>query len=587
MGILLNLSSHYNIATILNILSYIILGYNVIFTSIKNITKGHIFDENLLMSIASIGAFLIGKQTEAVTVMLFYQLGEFLQDKAVNNSRRSIIELMDLRPDTVSVEIDGKIEKADPKSLKIGDIFIVKQGEKLALDGEIIYGNTYLDTSALTGESIPKSVGIGDIVLSGSINTSSTIRVRVTKEFSRSTVSKILEMVESAQDKKSHSERFISVFAKYYTPIVTALAAIIMIIPSIITGDITTWVYRGLIFLVVSCPCALVVSIPLTLFAGIGCASKNNILIKGSNYLEMLAKTKEIVFDKTGTITKGNFEVIKAVPEDIIDIAAYSEYYSDHPIAKSIKNAYNKSINSNKIESYTEIPGKGVQAKINGQHILAGNKSLMQSNNIKVPEVLDIGTIIYIAKNNHFYGYLVISDELKSSSKEAIASLNSSSIVTTMLTGDKGEAAVTIAKKIGIRKVYSQLLPHEKVKILEKILDKNKGITAFVGDGINDAPSLARADIGIAMGDIGADSAIEAADIVIMTDDLTKIPLAIKISKSTMQIVKQNIVFSIGIKFIIMFLSTIGIANMWLAIFADVGVALITVLNSLKALHVK
>lgn len=575
------------VCTLLNVASYIILGYDIILQALKNITHGHIFDENLLMSIASIGAFIIGEQTEAAAVMLFYQVGEFLQDKAVDNSRRSIIELLDLRPDTVSVEVNGKIKKVMPNTLNIGDIFIVKQGEKLALDGEITSGETYLDTLALTGESVPISVKPCDTVLSGSINTSSTIHVRVTKEFSESTVSKILEMVESAQDKKSHSERFISVFAKYYTPVVTALAALIMLIPSIITKDVSTWIYRGLIFLVVSCPCALVVSIPLGFFAGIGCASRNNILIKGSNYLEMLSKTTEIVFDKTGTITKGNFKVIKAVPDNIVNVAAYAEFYSDHPIAKSIKEAYNKKIESDKIKDYTEIPGKGISAKIEGKQILAGNKALMDEFNVEIPVVSDFGTIVYIASDNKFSGYIIIADELKENSRDAISKLNAFSINTTMLTGDKEKTAVTIAKETGIKTVHSELLPHKKVEILEEILQRNTGYTAFAGDGINDAPSLARADIGIAMGAIGADSAIEAADVVLMTDDLEKIPLAIKISKRTMSIIKQNVVFSISIKFAIMILSTLGFANMWLAIFADVGVALLAVLNSLKALRVK
>lgn len=575
--------------TVLNISAYIILGYDIILTAIKNIKNGHIFDENMLMSIASIGAFIIGEQTEAAAVMLFYQVGEFLQDKAVDNSKRSIIKLLDLRPDTVSIEVNGEIKKADPKSLKIGDIFIVKQGEKIALDGEIIDGETYLDTSAITGESVPLRVHQGDSILSGSLNTASTIHVRVTKEFSESTVTKILEMVETAQDKKSHSERFISVFARYYTPIVTVLAALIMIIPSIITHDVSTWIYRGLIFLVVSCPCALVVSIPLGFFAGLGCASKNNILIKGSNYLEMLSKTRTIVFDKTGTITKGNFKVTKAVPENISVLGAYAEFYSDHPIAKSIKSEYNGKIESDKIKNYTEIPGKGVSAQINGKSVLAGNKSLMNDFNIEIPNISDFGTIVYISEDNKFLGYLVISDELKPNSKAAIYALNNFSIKTTMLTGDKKETAEFVAEKIGIKSIYSELLPWDKVKILEDIIaeTQNMGYTAFVGDGINDAPSLARSDIGIAMGTIGADSTIEAADIVLMTDDLSKIAQAIKISKHTMRIIKQNITFSISIKFAIMILSTLGLANMWLAIFADVGVALLAILNSLNALRVK
>ena len=577
------------ISSLLFIAAYIILGYDIVLSACRNILKGRIFDENFLMSVASIGAFLVGEHPEAAAVMLFYQIGEKLQDMAVDKSRRSITELMDLRPDYVSIEENGEIKRVNPELVKIGTTIVVKQGEKIALDGVVSNGSTYLDTSALTGESVPRKAEEGDEVLSGSVNTASTIHVRVTKSFSDSTVSKILDMVENAQDKKSQSEKFITTFAKYYTPIVCAAALLVMLIPSIVTGDVKTWIYRGLTFLVVSCPCALVVSIPLGFFAGLGCASKNKILIKGSNYLEMLSHLQAVVMDKTGTLTEGEFKVIKATDDAILKTAAYAEFYSDHPIAASIKSAYGKQIDYKLISDYTEISGKGISANIGGAHVLAGNKRLMEQFGISVSDPNEDGTAIYIAENKKYMGCLIIADEIKADSKSAVSLLNGIGIRTVMLTGDKKEPAEAIAAKLGISEVHSELLPQDKVKCIEDIISSSpeNSYTAFVGDGINDAPVLARADIGIAMGGIGADSAIEAADVVLMDDKPSRIYNAIKISRHTLGIIKQNIVFAIGIKIIIMILSALGLANMWLAIFGDVGVALLAVLNSMRALHIK
>lgn len=577
----------YYINMLVFIASYAVLGYDVVFNAIKGILKGHMFNENFLMSIASIGAFLIGEQPEAVAVMLFYQVGEMLQDKAVDNSRKSIRSLMDLRPDYVSIEDEGEIKEVNPNDVGIGDVFVVKQGQRLALDGIVTDGETYLDTSALTGESVPCHIGIGDEVLSGSINTGATIHVKATKEFSQSTVSKILDMVEHAQEKKSQSEKFITTFARYYTPIVCALSVLVMLIPSIVTGDVKTWLMRGLTFLVVSCPCALVISIPLGFFAGLGCASKNQVLIKGGNYLEMLSNLDTVVFDKTGTLTKGDFEVIKSSSDEALKTAAYAEFYSDHPIAKSIKSAFSENIDQSKISEYSELAGMGIQAKINGDLILAGNKRLMDTNNISVPQIDDYGTIIYVARDNKYLGYIVISDEVKESSKETIRALNRLGIKTVMLTGDKEKTALGVAKELNIKDVAYELLPQDKVAYLEKIINRTNGYTAFVGDGINDAPVLMRADIGIAMGGIGTDSAIDASDVVLMDDKPIRILKAIKISKHTLSIIRQNIIFALSIKVIIMILSALGIANMWLAIFGDVGVALIAILNSMRALNVK
>ncbi len=583
------------IGTALFIISYIILGYDIVLHALKNILNGKVFDENFLMSVASIGAFIIGEHPEAVAVMLFYQVGEALQEKAAAKSRKSITELMDIRPDYANIEKDGQIITISPDKVKIGDIITVKPGERVPLDGNIVSGETFLDTVALTGESVPRKACIGDSVMSGSINTLSPVRIRVEKEFSESTVSKILKMVENAQSKKAKSEKFITSFAKYYTPIVVLLAVIVMLIPPIILGNgFGDWIYRGLVFLVVSCPCALVVSIPLGFFAGIGCASKNGILVKGSSYLENLSKLDTVVFDKTGTLTKGTFAVkeVHSIIEknDLIRYTAYAEYYSNHPIAVSVKNEYNDTINTSLISDYTEIAGMGISAVIGEKQVLAGNEKLMDKNNIDFEKADNyIGSVIYIAIENKFAGYIIISDEIKPDSASAVSALKKMNVKTVMLTGDASKSADYVASQIGIDKVYSQLLPQDKVTKLEEIIGAKNGTkkVAFVGDGINDAPVLMRSDIGIAMGGIGSDSAIEAADVVLMTDEPSKICSAIKISSRTMRIIKQNIIFAIGLKVLVMLLSVIGISTMWLAIFADVGVSLLAVLNSLRALYYK
>lgn len=579
---------------ILYISAYIVLGYDIVWHAVKNILKGHLFDENFLMSIASIGAFLVGEHPEAVGVMLFYQVGEALQERAAQKSRNSITKLMDIRPDYANIEVDGEIKSVSPYSVGIGDIIVVKPGEKIPLDGVITSGETFLDTAALTGENVPRKAAVGDEVMSGCINTGSPIYIKTEKKFTESTVSKILDMAEHAQSKKAKSERFITTFAKYYTPIVVLLAVIIMLVPPLLIGNFRTWIYRGLIFLVVSCPCALVVSIPLGFFAGIGCSSKNGILVKGSTCIEALSKLGIAVFDKTGTLTKGVFEVKEIyadIPEaELIKYAAYAEFYSNHPIAVSIKKAYNENIDTSLIAGYTELSGMGISAVIDGRQILAGNEKLMNENSIAHARAKShAGSVVYIACDGQFAGYIVISDEIKSDSKKAVECLKEQNIETIMLTGDVESSAEYTANEIGIDTVYSQLLPQDKVTKLEEILKSKKPKTtvAFVGDGINDAPVLMRSDIGIAMGGIGSDSAIEAADVVLMTDEPSKISEAVRISSHTMRIVWQNIIFAIGIKMLVMILSVLGISSMWIAIFADVGVALLAVLNSLRALVYK
>ena len=579
---------------VLLIAAYLLLGRHVLLTAVKNIGRGQVFDENFLMAIATVGAFVLGECMEGVAVMLFFQIGELFEHIATNRSRESITELMNIRPDYANIEVNGTITKVSPSEISIGDIIIVKPGEKIPLDGTITSGETYLDTKALTGESVPRKAVTGDTVLSGSLNTGSPIYIKVEKTYGESTVSKILDMVEHAQSKKAKSEKFISVFAKYYTPIVVALALIVMFVPPLFLGDFKTWIYRGLMFLVVSCPCALVVSIPLGFFAGIGCASKNGILVKGSNFIEKLAKLDTVVFDKTGTLTKGVFavkDVYSVIDKDeLIKYAAYAEFYSTHPIAVSVKNAYKNTVDTAKISNYTEISGMGISADIDGHKVLAGNGRLLESNNISHEKAKShIGSIIYIAVDGKFAGYIVISDEIKADSKAAISALKQLNIKSVMLTGDVKRNADYTAEQIGIDKVYSQLLPQDKVSKLEEILSsKNpKKNVAFVGDGINDAPVLMRSDVGIAMGGIGSDSAIEAADVVLMTDEPSKIAKASKISAKTMSVIIQNIVFAIGVKVLVMILSVLGISTMWLAIFADVGVSLLAILNSLRALYYK
>ncbi|MEI6857020.1 heavy metal translocating P-type ATPase [Psychrilyobacter sp.] len=571
------------------VLAYIVSGGDVVLRSFKNIARGNVFDENFLMTIATFGAFFVGEHSEAVGVMLFYQIGEYFQGRAVNNSRKSIEGLMDIRPDFANIKIGNEVKKVRPESVKVGAVIVVKPGEKIPLDGVVISGNAALDTSALTGEALPIDVKSGDNVLSGSINKNGVIEIEVKRDFYNSTVSKILELVENASNKKAETEKFITKFAKYYTPVVVSVAAMTVIIPPLFGGDFNTWLYRALIFLVISCPCALVISIPLGFFSGIGAASKKGILIKGGNHLEALNKVHAVVFDKTGTITKGNFKVTEVVAsgiskEELLYISAHGEIYSNHPIAKSIVRSYGKEIQIEKIKDYKEIEGYGVSLTLEDKKILLGNHRLMEENNINCPQGKEIGTLVYLAVENKFKGYLVISDELKVDSKKAISSLRDLGIKTYILTGDNKSVAADIADKVGIDRVYAELLPDQKVEIFEKIQSEVVGNVIFVGDGINDAPVLARADIGVAMGGIGSDAAIEAADVVIMTDELTKIVDGIAVAKVTRKIVTQNIILVLVIKLVVMGLGLMGEATMWEAIFADVGVAILAIFNSIRIL---
>lgn len=583
------------INNIIYIISYLIVGLEVVKEAIEHIIKGKIFDENFLMAIATIGAFAIGEFPEAVAVMLFYQIGELFQSYAVDKSRKSISDLMNIRPDFANVERNGIIEKVNPEEVKIGEIIVVKPGEKIPLDGNIIEGKTTLDTKALTGEALPREIGEEKDVLSGCINLSGLIKVKVSKEYGESTVSKILDLVENASNKKTRSENFITKFAKYYTPIVVIMAVFIAIIPPIFIEDanFTDWIYRALSFLVVSCPCALVISIPLSFFGGIGGAAKAGILIKGSNYLEALSKTETMVFDKTGTLTKATFEVQEIKPigitkEDLLKLVAYAEIYSNHPISVSIKNAYKGEIDKNIKIEIKEIAGKGIYAKIEEKEVLVGNEKLMKEENIDFKKCKEIGTILYVAINKKYAGYIAISDTIKEDAINTIKELKRGLVKETiMLTGDKKEVGESVAKNLKIDKVYTELLPDGKVKKLEELLRNKTGKVSFVGDGINDAPVLALSDIGIAMGGLGSDAAIEAADVVLMTDEPSKIVKAMQISKKTMKIVKQNIIFAISVKIIVLILSAIGISTMWEAVFADVGVSVLAILNALRALRMK
>lgn len=578
------------------LISYILVGGEVLLNAGKNILKGQVFDENFLMSIATIGAFAIKQFPEGVAVMLFYQIGEFFQTIAVNHSRKSISALMDIRPDYANLKVGDDVKKVSPDGIKVGDIIIIRPGEKVPLDGIVIEGKSMLDTSALTGESVPREVEAGNEILSGSINTNGLLTVEVTKVFGDSTVSKILELVENASSKKAPTENFITKFARYYTPFVVFIALALAIIPpSVIPGaTFDEWVYRSLVFLVVACPCALVISIPLGFFGGIGRASKNGILVKGSNYLEALNNVDTIVFDKTGTLTKGVFKVTEInslgieSQENLLKYAAYAENYSSHPIAISILKAYGKQVNISEIDDYEEIPGHGIKVKIKDKEILVGNKRLMNKENIQFEEVDEIGTIIHIAVDDTYGGYLVISDEVKEDSKKTIEQLKAIGIKKlVMLTGDNQLVADKLGMQLGIDEVHAELLPAQKVEELE-LLEKQKqtkGALLFVGDGINDAPVLTRADVGIAMGGLGSDAAIEAADIVIMTDEPSKIVSAIKIAKKTRSIVWQNIFFALGVKAVVLVLGAGGIATMWEAVFADVGVTLIAILNAMRVMR--
>ena len=579
------------------IISYLIVGLSILKKAVRNIFRGKVFDENFLMAVATLGAFGVGEFPEAVAVMLFYQIGELFQSYAVDKSRKSISSLMDIRPDYANVLRDGKEEKIDPDEVKIGETIVVKPGEKIPLDGTIIEGTTMLDTKALTGESVPVEAKENDEVLSGSINESGKILVKVSKEYGESTVSKILDLVENASSKKSKSENFITKFAKYYTPTVVIIAVILAIVPPFIFKDtsFTEWIYRALSFLVVSCPCALVISIPLSFFGGIGGASKMGILIKGSNYLEALASTEIAVFDKTGTLTKGVFEVQKIETnnigkDELLEIAAYAENYSNHPIAKSIKNAYKKDIDTNRIKNIKEISGHGISVTIDDKNVLIGNEKLMEENKIKYTKSEDVGTILYVAINNEYKGLIIISDEIKEDSKELVKNLKNLGVKkTVMLTGDKKTVGEDVGEKLGLDEVYTELLPDGKVEKVEKLMREKteKGKLVFVGDGINDSPVLAMSDIGIAMGALGSDAAIEAADVVIMTDEPSKIADAIGLSRKTMKIVKENIVFAIFIKVLVLVLTAVGLSTMWEAVFADVGVSIIAIINALRMLKVK
>lgn len=580
------------------IISYLVVGFEILKKAVRNIFRGKVFDENFLMAVATIGAFAIGEFPEAVAVMLFYQVGELFQSYAVDKSRKSIASLMDIRPDYANIEKDGKVEKVDPDEVKIGDIIIVKTGEKIPLDGVVIDGTSSLDTMALTGESVPRVVKTEDEVLSGCINKDGLLKIRVTKEFGESTVSKILDLVENASSKKSKSENFITKFAKYYTPTVVIIAVLLAFIPPIILKDFSTfsvWLYRALSFLVVSCPCALVISIPLSFFGGIGGASKMGILIKGSNYLEALANTETVVFDKTGTLTEGIFEVQDIYAEgiekdELLRIVAHAENYSNHPIAKSVKKAYNKEIDEKIIKNPQELSGKGIRAKIDEKDILVGNEKLMLEEKIDFKKCDEVGTILYVAIDKKYVGYVLIADKIKQDSPKTIRELKAMNIKeTVMLTGDKKEVGEYVAKKLNMDKVYTELLPDGKVEKVEELLKQKseKGKLVFVGDGINDAPVLTISDIGVAMGGLGSDAAIEAADIVIMTDETSKISKAINLSKKTMRIVRENIIFAIFVKIAVLVLTAFGASTMWEAVFADVGVSVIAIINALRMLNIK
>ncbi|MGH0430836.1 heavy metal translocating P-type ATPase [Bacillus hominis] len=580
------------------VLAYLLIGGDIVWRAIRNITRGQVFDENFLMAIATVGAFAIQQYSEAVAVMLFYQVGELFQSIAVNRSRKSITSLMDIRPDYANVKVGNETKQVSPEDVQIGDYIIVKPGEKVPLDGKVVEGTSMMDTSALTGESVPREVEVGNDVLSGFVNQNGVLTVEVTKEFGESTVSKILDLVQNASSKKAPTENFITKFARYYTPVVVITAAIMAFIPPLILEGATfsEWIYRALVFLVISCPCALVVSIPLGFFGGIGGASKSGILIKGSNYLEALNDVKYIVFDKTGTLTKGVFKVTKMEPsdgitaEELLEYAAFAEVYSNHPIAQSIRKAYGESIDENAIEDYSEISGHGTVVKVQGKEIFAGNAKLMRKENITFKQPNTVGTLVHVAVDGKYAGYIVISDEVKEDSKQAIQKLKELGIKkTVMLTGDAKSVGEVVGKELGLDEVHAELLPHQKVEEIEKIdaAKRGKEKIAFVGDGINDTPVLARADVGIAMGGLGSDAAIEAADIVIMTDEPSKIATAVKIAKRTRSIVWQNIIFALGVKGLVLLLGAFGIATMWEAVFSDVGVTLLAVLNAMRVLRVK
>ena len=600
----------------LYLIPYVLIGLDVVYRAFRNIRNGQVFDENFLMTVATFGAFGVGEYSEAVAVMLFYQVGELFQSYAVNRSRQSITELMDICPEYANIEEDGQLKQVNPDDVQVGDIIVVKSGERIPLDGKVVFGDSMVDTSALTGESVPRKVAEGDDIISGCVNGSGLLRVQVAKEFDDSTVAKILELVENASSKKAHVENFITRFARYYTPLVVMGAVLLAVIPPLFFGQ--TWsegVRRACTFLVISCPCALVISVPMSFFSGIGAASKKGVLIKGSNYLEALSEMDTIVFDKTGTLTKGEFKVTEIhavagspVPEasevprtrvwaasqpsdegkrSLLELAALAESYSDHPISRSIKDAWGDAIDMNRVSNAQEISGHGVQAEIDGHTVLAGNSKLMKEMNVAYPECMSMGTVVYVALDGVYCGYIVISDSIKDEALEAIRNLKKVGVRRTiMLTGDKKEVGEAVAARLGLDEVHAELLPGDKVAKVEELLARQTGKhrLAFVGDGINDAPVLSRADVGIAMGSMGSDAAIEAADIVLMDDNPARIADVVRISRKTMSIVKQNIVFALGVKAVVLLMGAAGMANMWEAVFADVGVSVIAILNAMRAL---
>ena len=581
---------------VIYLVPYLVIGYDIVYKAARNISHGQVFDENFLMMIATFGAFGVGEYSEAVAVMLFYQVGELFQGYAVGKSRQSISDMMDICPEYANIEEDGVLKQVDPDDVEVGSIIVVKPGERIPLDGIVVEGESLIDTAALTGESVPRSAKAGDEIISGCVNGSGTLKVKTTKEFDDSTVAKILELVENASSKKAKVENFITRFAKYYTPVVTIGAVILAILPPLILGGgWAEWIQRACIFLVISCPCALVISVPLGFFGGIGAASKIGVLVKGSNYLEAVAEMTTIVFDKTGTLTKGEFKVTDVITEngskeELIELAALGECYSNHPIANSIREAYGKELDLNRVTNTEEIAGHGIKAVIDGKTVLLGNEKLMKSESIFYTPCKSMGTVVYVACNGVFEGAVVISDTIKDGAKEAIHDMKQVGVRhTVMLTGDRKEAAETVAQTLGIDEVHAELLPGGKVEQVEALLkaEKEKERLAFVGDGINDAPVLTRADIGIAMGSMGSDAAIEAADIVLMDDDVTKIASVVKIARKTLRIVKQNIVFALAIKALVLILGALGMANMWEAVFADVGVSVIAILNSMRTLNEK
>ena len=578
------------------LICYAVIGWDIVWKAITNILHGQVFDENFLMTIATVGALILGEHSEGVAVMLFYQVGEWFQSYAVSKSRRSITSLMDIRPDYANIEKDGKLIQVDPEDVKIGDTIIVKPGERVPLDGKIIKGSSTLDTSALTGESMPREVEAGMEVISGCINQTGILTIQTTKEFGESTVAKILDLVENASDKKGRMENFITRFARYYTPVVVFAALALAVLPPLVTGQaFSIWIYRALTFLVISCPCALVISIPLSFFGGIGGASKIGVLVKGSNYLEALAYTETVVFDKTGTLTKGSFAVTEIqangmTDEELLELAAYAEDYSNHPISLSIQKAYGKKIDNSRITDVQEIAGHGVQAVIDGMTVLAGNAKLMEREHIPYTASNAIGTVVYVAFDGRYVGCIVIADEIKADAPAAIKTLKAAGIrQTVMLTGDADAVGQDVAHRLGLDRAYTELLPADKVDRVEELLAQksDKGMLAFVGDGINDAPVLARADVGIAMGALGSDAAIEAADVVLMTDEPSKIAAIMQIARKTIRISNENIVFALGVKFLVLILGAVGRANMWAAVFADVGVSVIAILNAIRAMRVK